>query len=318
MHGRFEQMAPARIAMEVGTHSPWVERLLTECGHEVVVANARKVRLISRSDNKDDRADAECLARLARADVKLLSPIQHRGSQVQQDRALLRSRAALVRSRTLLVNHVRGVVKSFGSRLRSCSAKSFHNQAKDQIPEELAPAVTPVLEIIGSLTRQIRRYDKQIESTAAEHYPETELLQQVTGVGPQTALSFVLTIEDPYRFRCSRTVGAYLGLRPRRRQSGNKDPELKITKAGDSELRRLLVGAAHYILGPFGPDCDLRRWGLTLAARGKKNAKKQAVVAVARKLAVLLHRLWITAEVYEPLRNSDAQQGRRRPEVRTA
>lgn len=315
---RFRELAPARVAIEVGTHSPWVQRLLTECGHEVVVANARKVSLISRSDTKDDRGDAEWLARLARADVKLLSPIRHRGSQAQQDRAVLRSRAALVQSRTQLVNHVRGMVKSFGGRLRSCSAQSFHKQVTGQIPEELAPAVTPILEIIGSLTRQIRRYDKHIETLTVHRYPETGLLQQVTGVGPQTALSYVLTIEDPHRFRCSRAVGAYLGLRPRRRQSGNNDPELRITKAGDPAVRRLLVGAAHYILGPFGPDCDLRRWGLALAARGKKNAKKQAVVAVARKLAVVLHRLWITGEEYEPLRNTEARSRHPRPQARTA
>jgi transposase len=160
-----------------------------------------------------------------------------------------------------------------------------------------------VLETIASLTHKIRRYERHIEQLASERYPETCLLRQVSGVGPLTALSFVLTLEDPGRFRRSRSVGAYLGLRQRQSQSGEQDPELRITKAGDHDLRRLLIGSAHYLLGPFGPDTDLRRWGLALAARGKKNAKKRAVVAVARKLAVLLHRLWVTAEVYEPLRN---------------
>jgi transposase len=154
------------------------------------------------------------------------------------------------------------------------------------------------------LTGQIKGYDGQIKAMAAARYPETALLRQVPGVGVLTAVHDVLTVEDPHRFRRSRTVGAYFGLRPRKRQSGQCDPELRISKAGDAEMRRLLVQAAHYVLGPFGPDTDLRRWGLALAARGRKAAKKRAIVAVARKLAVLLHRLWVTAEVYEPLRQA--------------
>jgi transposase len=191
-----------------------------------------------------------------------------------------------------------------GARVPSCSAESFHKRVFEELPEGLKPALDTVIETIAALTRDIRGYDKRIETLAAKQYPETEILRQVSGVGPVTALSFVLTVEDPSRFRSSRSLGAYVGLQPRRSQSGNEDPELRITKAGDDDLRRLLVGSAHYILGPFGPDTDLRRWGLALAARGRKNAKKRAIVAMARKLAVLLHRLWITAEVYEPLRNS--------------
>jgi transposase len=300
---RFHGVPPCRIALEVGTHSPWVTRLLEEGGHQVVAANARKVRLISANDRKGDQLDAELLARVARMDPKLLCPIQHRTGDSQQDLGVLRSRDALVRARTQLINHTRGAVKSFGGRLVKCSSGSFHKQAPGQVPVPLRPALLGVIETIGRLTRLIRDYDKQIERMA-QRYPETNLLRQVAGVGPITATSFVLTLEDPQRFPRSRTVGAYLGLRPRRHQSGQRDPELRITKGGDSSLRRLLVAAAHYILGPFGPDCDLRRWGLGLADRGDKNAKKRAVVAVARKLAVLLHRLWVTAEVYEPLRQA--------------
>jgi transposase len=241
---------------------------------------------------------------LARVDPKLLHPIQHRGGTAQADRALLRSRNALVECRTKLVNHARGIVKSIGGRLPSCSTSYFHKRVRQDLPNELKPALTPVLDTIGTLTLKIRRLEARIERLASKRYPETGLLRQVSGVGPLTSLSFVLTLEDPERFKHSRTVGPYLGLRPRQSQSGGQDPELRITKAGDTDLRRLLVGSAHYILGPFGPDTDLRRWGLALAARGKKNAKKRAVVAVARKLAVLLHRLWVTAEVYEPLRNN--------------
>ena len=139
------------------------------------------------------------------------------------------------------------------------------------------------------------------------------LLRQVPGVGALTALTYVLTLEDPARFADPRAVGSYLGLRPRQADSGDLSPQLHVTKAGDEMLRRLLVGAAHYILGPFGPDTDLRRWGLGLAARGGKRGKRLAVVAVARKLSVLLLRLWATGEAYEPLRNA-AGEGRSLPE----
>ena len=303
---RFGNLPSSRVALEVGTHSPWIERLLTGIGHEVLVANARKLRLIYHNESKSDRLDAENLARLARVDPKLLHPIRHRDGESQEAMAVLRSRQVLVEARAKLVNHVRGAVKSFGSRIKSCSTASFHRQAAGQIPEGLRPALPAVLEVIADLTRKIRRYDQQIERLAEQRYPQTSLLREVPGVGPLTALWFVLTIGDPHRFSRSRRVGAYLGLRPRRGQSGDDDPELQITKTGDPELRRLLVTSAHYILGPFGPDTDLRRWGLALAARGRKSAKKRAVVAVARKLSVLLHALWLNAEEYEPLRNSEA------------
>jgi transposase len=295
---------PMRIAIEAGTHSPWVSRVLEECGHEVLVANARKTRLIYANKRKTDEIDAENLARLARVDPKLLYPLKHRGEDAQAHMAIVRSREALVGSRTQLVNHVRGAVKSFGARLPKSPAVSFHNKAHEHIPEALLLALGPILETIGSLTRRIREYDRRLEAIAKEHYPETELLRQVEGVGPLTALTFVLTVEDPHRFEKSRTVGAYLGLVPARDQSGDRDPQRRISKEGDEMLRKLLVSCAHYILGPFGSDSDLRRHGEKIAARGGKNAKKRAVVAVARKLSVLLHSLWISAEVYEPLRNT--------------
>jgi transposase len=187
---------------------------------------------------------------------------------------------------------------------------SFHNKAPEHIPEALWPALGPILETIGSLTERIREYDRQLEMICQEHYPETNLLRQVEGVGALTALTFVLTLEDPYRFERSRSVGAYLGLVPARDHSGDRDPQKRISKEGDQMLRKLLVGSAHYILGPFGSDSDLRRHGEKIASRGAKNAKKRAVVAVARKLSVLLHSLWLTGEIYEPLRNT--QHSRRR------
>jgi len=307
----FSSREPARVSLEVGTHSPWISRLVERCGHEVFVANASKLRLISTSDSKSDQADAETLARIARLDPVLLAPIHHRGVACQVDLARVRSRDMLVRARTSLIQHVRGMVKALGGRIPHRSAQCFHKQAEETIPEELLPAVRPVLEALATLTDRIKHLDKEIVQVGQERYPETALLQQVGGVGPLTSLSFVLTVEDPHRFKSSRAVGSYFGLRPRQRDSGSLQPQLRITKAGDSHVRRLLVNCAHYILGPFGPDTDLRRWGLALAERGGKNAKKRAVVAVARKLAVLLHRLWITGEVYEPLRNSNRKEAMR-------
>lgn len=296
---RFAGVAPMRIALEVGTHSPWMDRLLGELGHKVLVANASKVPLIHRNVRKRDETDAESLARLARADPKLLSPIRHRGEQAQLDLAVIRSRDLLVRSRSQLIAHVRGAVKAVGHRLESCQAECFARRAVDQIPSSLRAALEPVLAQISALTEAIRDYERRIEQTA-EQYEVPQLLRQVQGVGALTALTYVLVIEDPTRFARSRSVGPYLGFVPRLDSSGESNPELRTTKTGDALLRRLLVNCAHYILGPFGSDCDLRRYGQRLQGRGGKLAKKKAVVAVARKLAVLLHRLWITGEEYDP------------------
>jgi transposase len=306
---RFASERPLRIAIETGTHSPWVSRLLEECGHEVLVANARRLRLIYSNKRKTDQIDAENLASLARLDPKLLYPVRHRDEQSQAHMALIRSRQALVDCRTQLVNHVRGAVKSFGHRLPKCPARTFHKRASEHIPQALLPALEPLLEQIGSLTERIRDYDRRLVAISLEHYPETALLRQVEGIGTLTALTFVLTLEDPYRFEKSRSVGAYLGLVPATDRSGDSDPQKRISKEGDQMLRKLLVGSAHYVLGPFGSDSDLRRHGQKIASRGGKNAKKRAAVAVARKLSVLLHRLWVTAELYDPLHNAHRRQG---------
>ena len=295
-----------RVVMEVGTHSPWVSRLVTGLGHEVIVANPRKVRLISQNEDKNDQVDAELLARLGRVDPQLLRPIRHRGEVAQRDRALLGVRDGLVRVRASLVNQARGQAKALGLRLPRCTTEGFASRMRKESLEGAYPGLSMLVEQIHQLTQQIRELDRQIEQLCKTRYPETALLRQVSGVGALTALAYVLTLEDPGRFRRSRQVGAYLGLRPKRRQSGKGDPLLRITKAGDPFLRRLLVQCAHYILGPFGPDTDLRRFGERLIARGGRAARKKALVAVARKLAVLLHRLWVTGETYEPLRAAEA------------
>ncbi len=294
-----------RVAMETGTHSPWVSRMLKREGCEVLVGNARKLRMIWKSARKSDRRDAEMLARVARYDRELLSPVQHRNEQAQADLAFIRSRDVLVRVRCKLVNHVRSVVKTFGGRVPSCSTDAFSRKAEEYIPVSLKEALMPLIGEIQRLGEQIKRYDRLIVSLGEDRYPETKVLAQVTGVGTLTALAYVLTLEDDQRFKKSRTVGAFLGMVPRRDQSGDTDKQLRITKAGNGYMRRLLVGCAHYILGPFGPDSDLRRHGMKLTARGGKNAKRRSVVAVARKLSVLLLRLWKTNGLYDPLYNAN-------------
>jgi len=206
-----------------------------------------------------------------------------------------------VESRTKLISTVRGLVKSMGARVPSCSSVGFSRKAAAEIPEELRETLQPLLRLIATLSEQIKTYDQRIDKLATEKYMHTQLLRQVSGVGPVTALGYVLTLETPLRFARSRDVGPYLGLVPRQEDSGDSQPQLGISKSGDRMLRKLLVGSAHYILGPFGPDTDLRRFGMRLCERGGKNAKKRAAVAVARKLAVLLHRLWVSGEVYKPL-----------------
>lgn len=302
---QFQGMSRCRIAIETGTHSPWVSRLLQSYGHEVIVANARQVRVIYESDRKNDKVDARTLARLARIDKDLLHPIRHRSEKAQADLTILRARDALVQVRTKLINCARGLVKSVGGRLPGASGEYFAKKVREHIPAALCDALTPVLDQIEQLSTQLRDYDKRIEQMAKTDYAPTKLMRQIPGVGAITSLAFTLTIEDPHRFGRSRDIAGYLGLLPRQGDSGESKPQLSITKAGDRMVRCLLVGCAHYILGHFGPDSDLRRWGLSLMVRGGKNAKKRAVVAVARKLAVLMHKLWVTGEVYEPLREAN-------------
>lgn len=307
----FEGRRRSHVVIEVGTHSRWVSALLEELGHVVTIANARQVKLISESSRKDDEVDARLLARIGRADASLLSPIKHRGDQVQTDLALAKTRDSLVRGRTLLVNQIRGLVKSFGERLPACDAACFHRKTKEVVPQSLKPAVDPLYELLGEMEKQIVVLEKRIEELVATRYPEVEVVAQPRGVGILTAFVFVLTLEDKHRFRKSRDVGAFVGLTPKRRKSGNSDPQLRITKAGDPMLRRLLMQCAHYILGPFGGQSDLRSWGDQLCQRGGSSARKKAKVAMARKLAVLMHRLWVTGEVYEPVGYAQKQREHR-------
>jgi transposase len=290
------------MALAVGTPSAWVSELLGTYGHAVVIANPRRLEASSKNRRNHDRVDARTLARLVRVDPARLYPSQPRGTEVRRDRVRLRARNALVEVRTSLLNSRRGLVKAVGGRVPACAAESFHTQAAQTIPEPWRVARMPLVEPVAALTTHIRAYDTQVEALARRKYPHAALLQQVKGVGPFTAVALRLTSEDPARLAKSREVGPSVGLVPQQEASGESAPQLGITNTGDLRLRRLLVGSAQDILGPFGEDGDVRRQGLKWAARGGKHAKRRALVAVARKLAVLRHRLWVTGDVYEPRR----------------
>ena len=296
----FEGRPRAHVVVEVGTHSRWTSQLLTELGHIVTVANPRKVKLISNDNQKNDDKDARDLARLGRFDIRMVSPITHRSEQVQADLAVVKTRDALIGCRTKLVNQARSLVKSFGYRLPKCDAEHFWKNTAPHVPKALKPALRPVYKTLAQLSEQIKNCDRELQRIGKK-YPDVEVVGQPCGVGLLTALTFILTIEDKRRFDKSREVGPFLGLTTGKHQSGKSDPPRRITKAGDRLLRKLLVQSANYALGPFGKQSDLRTWGLKLAARGGKAPKMRARVAVARKLAVLMHSLWVTGVVYEPV-----------------
>jgi transposase len=308
LNSLLEKMPSSRVALEVGTHSPWVSRHIAGLKHEVIVANAHKLKLITQSVRKNDRIDAQKLARLARVDPELLSPIRHRGEEAQADLAVIRARAALVEGRTALINCARGLVKPLGERLKKCDADQLEEALALPLSEKAQAVIGPLLRMVAAMREEIEVYDEKIKETA-ERYPVVELLKQVYGVGTLIALTYILTIEDPERFEHSRDVGAFLGIQPKQRESGNSQPELGISKTGDRLLRSYLVQAAHCNLRKGAPDSDLRAWGLSKWGGGGKRAKRRALVAMARKLAVLLHRLWVTGEVYDPLYNRKATPG---------
>lgn len=298
----FGEMPPARVLMEAGTHSPWLSRLLGDLGHEVRVADPRRIKLITENARKSDEVDAELLARLERIeDLELIRPVVHRHEQLQADFALVKARDQLVKARTALINFARGIVKSMGGRLPSCSTDSFVRkpQVWQAIPALLEPALYPLMQAVGTMTARIKEYDKAIETVLETRYPEAnEAMRQIKGVGAITTLCFICVVQDPERFETSRAVGPYVGLAPGRSQSGEQDPKKGITKSGDPLLRCQLTRAAHYVM-TFGEDSDLKRTAGRLLNKGKP---RQVVgCAIARRLAVLMHRLWISKQAYEPL-----------------
>src|SRR6266850_3813126 len=297
LSGRFRG---ALMVLEAGCHSPWISRYLEELDCRVLVANPRKLRAIYQHERKSDRRDAQMLARIGRLDPALLYPVRHGTEEAQADLLRLKLRDSLVRARVALINSVRFTLKSLGYKVANPSSERFHKVVGEGLPEALCQMIAPTVQALAVLTARIKVLEREINTLARTKYPQSARLEEIPGVGPITALYFVLKIEDPNRFTQVRDVGAYAGLCPRRNQSGESDPQLRISKRGDAYLRRLLVSASQYILGPFGPESALRSYGLRLAAEGTARAKKRATVAVARKLAVLLLSLWKSQRPYQP------------------
>ena len=295
----------ALLAIETGTHCRWVSRIGIEHGHRVLVGNARKLRVIWDTSRKNDWRDAEMLARIARLDKSLLHPVKLRDDQDQKLFRLVKARDILVKSRTSIVNQIRGFCKSEGVRLKKCSSESFGNLA-DSVPVVLVPVVRPLFSALNEISIRVKRYDKLIQRTLQQQRSEdTELLDSIAGVGPVTTAGFLAVVGDPEVFGDARDIGPFLGLTPRQDQSGDTDKQLRISKEGNQMVRRLLVTSANYIMGPFGKDSDLRRHGMRIAERGGKNAKKRAKVAVARKLAVVMLALLKSRTPYKPFVNED-------------
>lgn len=292
-----------RVVLEAGGSSPWVSRLLEELGHEVIVCSPRRVRLIAESTLKNDEVDAEVLARLVRLDPGFLKPIRHRCEEAQLLRSRLKIRRALVNARTSWINTIRGLLRSFGYRVPGGTAKSFTRRAtRLELPEELRVAITPLLVQLDLVSQELARCDKDLAAMAAT-MPVVRQLREIPGVGVIVALYFVLTVDDSNRFRNSRDLGAYFGLRPQIRASGAVSRYGRITREGDPEMRRLLVQAAQSVFRTKA-DSELKRWAVRLAAR---RGKAKAAVAVARKLAALMHHLWVTGKRFESFPNRNAE-----------
>jgi transposase len=296
MEEYFESIEKASIVFEVGSHSPWISRLLVAIGHDVFICNPRRLATVSQNLKKSDEEDCLILAQLLLTGKHLLKQVRHANEDKMRDFLLIKSRRALIKCRTILINTARGIVKSFGERISpNLSADAFHKYAGDTLKKETLEKIKDLIEVIGKTTEQILKYEKNIDAIIKKKYPTAQLLQSINGVGPLTSLAFVLTIDDPKKFAKSRSVGAFLGLVPRRDQSGNNDKQLPITKAGSKLLRSLLINCANYILSSKGEDNQIKRFGLKIKGDGtSKSRNNKAKVAVARKLSVIMHQLWVS------------------------
>ena len=293
--------APANavtVVLETGTHSAWISRCLEGRGIEVIVAHARDLAFIYQGTKKSDRIDAEKLARVARADKKLLHPVKLMDRKRQEALLAIKARDLLVKNRTCIISAIRGFLRSFGIDDHEYSHEVI-NQIYPVLPKEIRLNLRGLFTALTAINNCIKDYDRRI-AKITQGYPETRTLQQIKGVGPLIALTFALVIGDPKRFT-SRECSSYTGLVPKRDQSGEVDKQLGITKCGNKLLRRLLIQGAQYIMGPFGEDCDLRDFGNRIARRGGSISRKKASVAVARKLAITMLALWRNPNVtYDP------------------
>ncbi|MDD5729000.1 MAG: IS110 family transposase [Victivallales bacterium] len=283
------------VALETGTHSNWISRYISSCGFDVIVAHARDLALIYASDKKNDHLDAEKLARLAKADRKLLHPVKLISAELQRDLVPLKARDLLVRQRTTIINSIRGHLRSAGCSDCGLTADNMKTSL-NKIPSVMQEVLAPLFQTLNAISSSIKSYDKQITKLCRK-YKETGILRQIPGVGPAISLAFVLFVGNYLRFENASSISSYFGLVPKQDQSGEMDKQLGISKQGNKLMRRLLVQGAQYILGPFGPPCELREFGERLAQRGGKIAKRKAKVAVARKLSTVMLALWKNPDI---------------------
>lgn len=299
---------PVTIALEVGSHSRWIAEELVGLGHHVMVLDPRRLKMISDTVYKTDKRDAETLALLALECPRLLKTVEPRGDREQLSLTLVRTRQHLVEMRTKATNSVRGLLKPWGVRVgKKGGSPNFPAEVRKVAPEVLVDILNPQLRVIEELNRAVKELDHQVKTRLPEVAPDALHLLEIDGVGPTTLLYFVSLVGDPHRFPKSRNIGSYFGLCRRLDDSGDKKSERGITKAGDTYMRVLLANCASHIIGPFGKDCDLRRWGVRLAGNSKAQ-RKRARTAVSRKLAVIMLSMWKTGQAYVPFRNPDALQ----------
>ena len=287
-------LCPERIVLETGTLSGWLARELSKLGIAIDVIDARQAHAVMRlQHNKTDANDAEIPAEIAR--TGFCRPVAVKSETAQQDRVLLKARAHLVGVRRDTENTIRGLLASLGMRFAKGSAKlaSRVREALQDHPE-LVTTLEPLLSAVVALRCESERLDKALR-TRAKGDPACRLLMTVPGVGPVTALAYAATIGDAERFAKSRTVGAYVGLTSRRWQSGEMDYSGRISKHGDAMLRALLYEAANSLLTVVRRAHPLKDWARRVR---KRTSHKKACVALARKLAVILHRMLITGEAF--------------------
>ena len=306
----FAPVVPAVIAMETGSVSRVADEVLSSQGHTVVVGNPRRIAAIFSNVKKCDKVDAAMLAELVRVSPRLLSPIQHRTATAHGGLTLIRARDANVRARATQINLVRGMAKSYEFQLPSCDAENFTRVVRPLVDQtEFGQMLAPTLDVIAAQTVAIAQFDAKIKAYSDKHVPQAKQLAAIPGVGPLTAMAFALTVDDPHRFPNYRAVGAYLGLVPRRDQSGDVDKRLPITKCGDPLTRRLLVQCGQVILQERTKPTDLKRFGERLMGT-VGSRRKRAVVAVARKLAVHMWTIMRSGKDYDPNHLKKKEQGR--------
>lgn len=296
-------LCPERIVMETGTLSHWLVRELRERGLPVELIDARQAHAVMKlQHNKTDANDAELLAEIAR--TGFCRPVAVKSEEAQGGRIALKARSHLVRQRRDTENTIRGLLASLGHRFPKGVGK-FARRVRAILEEhpELGAVVEPLLCARAALATSLEALDKEVVRLAKDS-PSCRLLMSAPGVGPVTAMAFASTIDDPGRFSKSRTVGAYVGLTTRRFQSGEMDYSGRISKHGDTMLRALLYEAANSMLTVVRQAHPLKDWARRVK---KRTSHKKACVALARKLAVILHRMLVTGEVFRwPEKKEDA------------